>query len=68
MVPTPMFRAPCGKIFQSTMKNSLEQLAPGEDLEGKCAKSRGNGAGVEGDTDVVMKHLDAIGIEGTVKD
>ena len=45
----------------------LEQLAPGEDLEGKRAKSRGDGAGVERDTDIVIKHLDTICIESAVE-
>ena len=43
-------------------------MSPGQDLDGKGAKGRGNGAGIEADTDIVMKHLDAIGIEGTVED
>ena len=45
----------------------LEQLAPGENLDGKCAESRRDGAGVERDTDVVIDHLDTICIESAVK-
>jgi hypothetical protein len=49
------------------MKNGLEQLTPIEGLDGKCTKSCGDGTGIERDTDVVMKHLNPIGIKGTIK-
>ena len=45
----------------------LEQLAPGEDLDGKGAKSRGDGAGIQDDIDIVMKHLNLIGIKGAIE-
>ena len=48
-------------------RNSLEQLAPGANLDGKRTKSCGDGAGVERDTDVVMEHLNPIGIERALK-
>ena len=44
----------------------LEQLAPGEDLNGKSAKSRSDGAGVQGNIDVVMQHVNLIGIKGAL--
>ena len=54
--------------LEKFLEEDLEYLSPGQNLDGKGAESRGNGAGIEADTDIVMKHLDAIGIEGTLKD
>jgi len=48
-------------------KNMLEQLAPGEDLDGKRGECRRDGAGVERDTDVVIEHLDTICVKNTVE-
>ena len=57
-------KRPLEKFFEE----DLEYLSPGQNLDGKGAKGCGNGAGIERDSDMVMEHLDAIRIEGTVKD
>jgi hypothetical protein len=53
--------------LKNFLEEDLEQLPPVQDLDGKGAKSRSNGAGVEGNTDVIMKHLNSIGIENAIK-
>ena len=53
-------------FIDSAINKILKQLAPGEDLEGKCAKRGRDRAGIEYYRDVVVKHLDSIGIEGAI--